>query len=136
MAFEIGELDAGHLFLAVSPLVAVVVTGAVGWDLRIVETQERISSVGIVVLESVVHTAGIRRTLRGEEPEFRSVIERRVSVNKHVTIYSIGYKRIRCNCMRLLAMLQYLTVSLPENQAQALYPRRIRLRDYSFAIAV
>jgi hypothetical protein len=25
MAFEVGELDAGHLFLAVNPLVAVIV---------------------------------------------------------------------------------------------------------------
>jgi len=53
MAFEVGELDIGHLFLAVGPLVAVVVTRAVGRNLRTVEAQERTASVGVIVLAMV-----------------------------------------------------------------------------------
>jgi hypothetical protein len=86
VVFKVDKLESGDVFVTVVPLVAVMVVRAVGRNLRVVISQELAARPGVVVLESVVHTARLRRAFDGEEPNSRAVPEGMLGVNKYVAI--------------------------------------------------
>jgi len=94
MAVEILEFECCHLFVAVNPLVAMMVARAVGGYLGIVVPKETVSGLRVVVVKPVVHTTKIVGTLDGEEPYPGSVLKGVLGINENIAICHLSYRII------------------------------------------